>query len=83
MLREEMRRVVAFFEWQRDWWLRLAVNSVWDDRTTGNAIAQGNDYTEGRVAYAKRQAGIRTMMSEQCTKAWKDTELYLTLGEQL
>lgn len=78
-----MRRVVAFFEWQRDWWLRHGISSARSNEADRSILAQSSDYLEARIAYAKRQAGIRATLAERCTEAWKGTELYLTLGEQL
>ena len=78
-----MRRVVAFFEWQRSWWLQHARDGVWTSQADSLTFAHTSDYVEGHIAYAKRQAGIRAALSERCREAWKGTELYLTLGETL
>lgn len=79
-----MRRVIAFFEWQKDWWLQRANSTPWADQDgTLSVLPRDSDYTEGRVAYAIRQADICAMFSTRCREAWKGTDLYLTLGEQL
>ncbi|KAG0695574.1 hypothetical protein DFH29DRAFT_264856 [Suillus ampliporus] len=46
LLKEEMRRVLQFFEWDAQ---------CWDEWGLGNTL-QDTDEREGRTAYAKRQA---------------------------
>ncbi|KAG1901642.1 uncharacterized protein F5891DRAFT_1128056 [Suillus fuscotomentosus] len=50
---EEMRRVLAFFNWQVQWW---------EDRISLQTLARLEE-TKGLIAYAKRQAFIRRRLS--------------------
>lgn len=85
LLQEEMRRVVAFFEWQAKWWQECSRRSVWTGRTdaSGRPYAHSSEHDEGRKAYALRQSGLRSTLAESCREAWKGTDMYLTLGELL
>ncbi|KAH7904101.1 hypothetical protein BJ138DRAFT_1175416 [Hygrophoropsis aurantiaca] len=60
LLKEEMRRVLAFFGWQADWWDRQA------SRRTDVSAA----HAEGLQAYAARQAWIRRNMANHFVKLW-------------
>lgn len=75
--------MVAFFEWQKNWWLQRARDWVWTSQPDDRAFAHGNDYVKGHVTYAKQQAEICVMLLERCKEAWKDMDLYLNLGEKL
>jgi hypothetical protein len=61
LLREEMRRVVAFFEWEKHQWLQRA-----PARTFENEVER-----EGSVAYAKRQAALRSSIVTGFQFLWK------------
>ncbi|KAF8871964.1 hypothetical protein BD779DRAFT_1613866 [Infundibulicybe gibba] len=61
LLREEMRRVESFFEWQAGVWTSRASLSFSDPITDG-----------GRRAYALGQAALRKTMSARCTAAWQE-----------
>ncbi|KAG2739545.1 hypothetical protein P692DRAFT_20755538 [Suillus brevipes Sb2] len=60
LLREEMRRIVAFLDWQAGWWdmqgLRRAFNSL--------------QAGEGALAYAQRQANLRRQMVIHIKSIW-------------
>ncbi|KAG1718728.1 hypothetical protein EDD22DRAFT_983515 [Suillus occidentalis] len=53
LLREEMRRVLSFFEWQARWW----------DAQGSRRQFSSPAFTEGAVAYAHRQAMLHRRMS--------------------
>ncbi|KIL55458.1 hypothetical protein M378DRAFT_90872, partial [Amanita muscaria Koide BX008] len=57
LLEEEMSRVICFFTWRANWWTKVA------------------DYdaalTEGRHAYALRQASIQIALKTRCSTAWE------------
>lgn len=62
LLLEEMRRILAFYNWEIDWWK--------------GQIGQITDAVEveceGLTAYALRQASIRKRMQNACIDAWTD-----------
>ncbi|KAG2101317.1 uncharacterized protein F5147DRAFT_812283 [Suillus discolor] len=60
LLQEEMRRVLAFFDWHAAWWVERATSKTW----------LGLIENEGAVAYAHRQAAIRRMMRDHCSSIW-------------
>ncbi|KIJ11296.1 hypothetical protein PAXINDRAFT_84711 [Paxillus involutus ATCC 200175] len=61
LLKEEMRRVLAFLDWHSKWWVSQAGR-----RTNLDGVL-----TEGLVAYALRQADIRCAMRESFHELWK------------
>ncbi|KAF8341780.1 hypothetical protein F5887DRAFT_1076370 [Amanita rubescens] len=62
LIKEEMRRVLAYFTWYEQWWLD------WANEYEGDG--QCNAMLEGLSAYAFRQANIRSRMRESFTKLW-------------
>ncbi|KAG2028869.1 hypothetical protein BDR03DRAFT_882493 [Suillus americanus] len=65
LLKEEMRRILQFFEWDAQ---------RWDERGLGNALQLDDaDQHEGQMAYAKRQAVLRRMLAESFKTSWADT----------
>ncbi|KAG2135246.1 hypothetical protein DEU56DRAFT_981136 [Suillus clintonianus] len=60
LLREEMRRVLAFFEWQAVWW-----DTQGSRRTFGSP-----ESAEGAVAYAHRQASLRRSLAFHFRSIW-------------
>ncbi|KAG2743102.1 hypothetical protein P692DRAFT_201841926 [Suillus brevipes Sb2] len=66
LLKEEMRRILQFFEWHAQCWdehgLEDALHDVVDD-----------DEREGRFAYAKRQASLCRRLAESFRTSWTDT----------
>ncbi|KIJ58413.1 hypothetical protein HYDPIDRAFT_81314, partial [Hydnomerulius pinastri MD-312] len=69
LLREEMRRVLAFFEWHTAWWDEQGENSPQIADTTN----------EGYIAYAKRQVALRRSLSQRFSSNWSDTLAYAKL----
>lgn len=61
LLREEMRRVLAFFEWQAGWW----------DKQGARRQFVSHEFTEGALAYAHRQATLRRRMSTHFRSLWE------------
>lgn len=61
ILREEMRRVLAFLTWHAVWWDRQAL------RRTGLSP----EATEGLAAYAYKQAHIRRKIHSSFDKLWR------------
>ncbi|KAG0700257.1 hypothetical protein DFH29DRAFT_1070211 [Suillus ampliporus] len=61
LLREEMRRVLAFFEWQAGWW----------DKQGARHQFVSHEFMEGALAYAHRQATLRRRMSTHFRSLWE------------
>ncbi|KAG0693373.1 hypothetical protein DFH29DRAFT_985500 [Suillus ampliporus] len=65
LLKEEMRRILQFLEWDAQ---------RWDERGLENTLEDaGEDERKGRMAYAKRQASLRRMLAETFKTSWTDT----------
>ncbi|KAG1836417.1 hypothetical protein F4604DRAFT_1886055 [Suillus subluteus] len=65
LLKEEMRRILQFLEWDAQ---------RWDERGLENMLEDaGEDEREGRMAYANRQASLRRMLAESFKTSWTDT----------
>ena len=62
MLKEEMRRVIAFLDWKAGWWI--------DRRGTRKDITN-KDLLEGLSAYAEVQADLQRMLKEEFCSIWK------------
>lgn len=60
LLVEEMRRVLWFFKWKREWWVKYA-------HVRQNV---GEDVKEGLVAYSCKQAAILEKMAKHCADEW-------------
>ncbi|KAM6491450.1 hypothetical protein JOM56_013019 [Amanita muscaria] len=60
LIAEEMRRVVAFFEWKARWWCELSTR-----RTSAR-----DDICHGVIAYAVKQARLCERMAESCASYW-------------
>ena len=65
-----MRRIVAFFAWQKNEW-----------KSRIKSFQSGSDdvLLEGKVAYALRQANIRTQMVESFKAQWTVGQLEMRL----
>lgn len=61
LLREEMRRVLAFFRWHADWWGNLAEH--------GDGLSPED--REGVAAYARKQANVRRLMGRSFDHLWR------------
>jgi hypothetical protein len=71
LLSEEMRRILAFFIWQENEW-RSRAKSI-PSRSDNVVLA------EGKVAYALRQANIRSQMVESFKAQWNVGQLEMRL----
>src|SRR5262245_22685731 len=67
LVQEEMRRVLAFLLWQSQWWM--------DKRTAISTTS--SDQLEGYVAYASRQAALRSKMRDHFIHMWRHVEEYV------
>jgi hypothetical protein len=66
LIKEEMRRVLAYSSWFGQWWM--------DQATRHRREGLRNPLSEGLSAYAFRQANIRFQMREYFANLWIDTE---------
>ena len=73
LLREEMRRVIAFFSWQAEDWKHIAEEHA-NKSLTG---LDDNLIRIRRVAYASLQAAIRQKMKIHCENKWDGISLEL------
>jgi hypothetical protein len=86
LLEEEDRRILVFLLWQSGWWVELAgkrPEAPADDaeREPGVAYAPSHPaYTEGNVAYAKRQAARLQKLVEVFEREWVDVEDFISMG---
>jgi hypothetical protein len=61
LVREEMRRTSAFFDWHNGWWKRqIGQRDVTDDALR-----------DGLTAYANRQAALRQALGSQFAYLWR------------
>ncbi|KAM6491179.1 hypothetical protein JOM56_013418 [Amanita muscaria] len=63
LLKEEMRRVLQFFDSEISRWNQLAAAANFGSHITAEIL-------EGRRAYAHRQANIRAAMRSHCARKW-------------
>src|ERR1700722_10654592 len=68
LLREEMRRVLTFLEWQATWWVELGERHNHVD----------GPHAEGLCAYGHRQASIRKAIQTSFERKWGGV-----LGEEM
>jgi hypothetical protein len=70
LLGEEMRRVLAYLDWQAGWW--LVQGERWDGLPP--------DRLEGLRAYSHRQADIRRALHGHFKHMWRYVDEYVRLG---
>lgn len=71
LLREEMRRVLAYLSWHASWWSTLAEipHTLLSDSTQ-----------EGLAAYAYKQAYFRTTLRSRFEHLWRDSPELANMG---
>ncbi|KAG1840385.1 hypothetical protein DFJ58DRAFT_639241, partial [Suillus subalutaceus] len=62
LLKEEQQQVVAFLDWQADWW--------WNQREHHDLESLDDTLREGLAAYAERQASLRRQLSTHFQILW-------------
>ena len=62
LLKEEMRRVIAFLDWKAAWWV---------DRQGARTDVTKTDLQEGLYAYAETQADLQKALAEEFCAIWK------------
>jgi hypothetical protein len=70
LLREDMRRVLAFLLWHADWW----------EREGGGWSGLDAEDAEGLFAYAQRQADVRRFLHEHFEHMWRYVDESISLG---
>jgi hypothetical protein len=75
LLQEEMRRVLAFLQWQANWWREQG------NRRSHAPIALDSEEAEGLLAYAERQAALRLLLHDRFKHMWRFVEDWVQLGE--
>lgn len=88
LLLEEMRRVLAFLEWDRDWWNKRALHV----RQSADGIANSPDpwpsqgkragLEEGLRAYTLRQASVRQRLFRTFAQQWHDVPAFIALTDR-
>jgi hypothetical protein len=61
LLREEMRRVIAFLQWKASWWRKRE----------NTRVGIGEDLTEALRSYAREQADLQTKLADRFCTIWK------------
>jgi hypothetical protein len=62
LLKEEMRRTIAFLDWKTKWWM---------DRQGARTNVTSKELREGLDAYAEVQADLQKMLKEEFCAIWK------------
>lgn len=70
LLREEMRRVLKFLEWHASWW----------DSQCARHTDLSPELMEGMMAYAKKQASIRTKIRQSFNLMWRESSELISMG---
>jgi len=87
LLLEEMRRVLAFLEWDRDRWneralrVRERADSIADSPTPRPSRGKTTGLEEGLRAYALRQASVRQRLFSTFAQQWHDVPAFIVLTD--
>jgi len=72
-----MQRTLRFLEWHAKWWMDQ----------TGAIVTTNKTLSEGRRAYAERQAELQGQIRQSFAHTWRDTkrfqEIACIIGEEL
>ncbi|KAF8176561.1 hypothetical protein BJ912DRAFT_1024344 [Pholiota molesta] len=82
LLAEEMRRVLAYFSWQANWWTELSLDPpmIKSKSTISGKHPANIRVIDGKRAYALRQADIQQKMHDFCQLKWSGlSERLLTM----
>src|SRR6266567_3257583 len=87
LLFEEMRRVLAFLEWDRDRWKKRALNAP--ERlhnatypSTPATLGVQAAFEEGLKAYALRQASVRERLLTAFSQQWHDVPAFINMTDR-
>lgn len=85
LLLEEMRRVLAFLEWDVNRWkqraLRVPQRVVSADLASSSPENKG-PLEEGLRAYALRQASVRQRLFDTFAQQWNDVPAFIALADR-
>ena len=70
LLREEMRQILAFFDWHAQWW----------DERKNLLMGLRPDEEEGVIAYASKQAHMRRSLRSTYDHMWRSSDELSSLG---
>jgi hypothetical protein len=72
LLKEEMRRVLAYFEYKARWWA---------ERETAQGRQATPELTEGLLSYAQGQAKLQQDMASRFATIWAPLRVEITVEE--
>ena len=88
LLLEEMRRVLAFLEWDRDRWnkralhIRRRADGATQFPTTLPPHGKTAAFAEGLKAYALRQASVRQRLFNTFAQQWHDVPTFVAIADR-
>jgi hypothetical protein len=85
LLLEEMRRVLAFLEWDGDRWKRRALcvpQRVTDLDHPSTSPEHRRLLEEGLRAYTLRQAAVRQHLFATFAKQWHDVPVFIAMADR-
>jgi len=85
LLHEEMRRVLAFLEWDDNRWKECALRApqrVNDASRPSTSPENKGPLEEGLRAYALRQASIRRRLFASFAKQWHDVLAFIEMADR-
>ena len=85
LLLEEMRRVLAFLEWDGNRWKERALRApqrVNDATHPSTSLENKGPFEEGLRAYALRQTSVRRRLFETFAKQWHDVPTFVEIADR-
>jgi len=88
LLLEEMRRVLAFLEWDGDRWKKRAlhvpqrINNAAHPSTPSPSLTNKVALEEGLRAYTLRQASVRERLFKTFGQQWNDVAAFVSIADR-
>ena len=85
LLLEEMRRVLAFLEWDVNRWKQRAAHvpqRVNNSELSSSSPESKGPLEEGLRAYALRQASVRQRLFDTFAQQWNDVPAFIALADR-
>ena len=85
LLLEEMRRVLAFLEWDVNRWKQRAARApqrVSNTEHSSSSPENKGPLEEGLRAYALRQAAVRQRLFDTFAQQWHDVPAFIALADR-
>lgn len=88
LLLEEMRRVLAFLEWDRDWWnkralhIRRRADNVTHFPTPSPSRGKTTAFEEGLRARALHQASVCQRLFNAFAQQWHDVPAFVAIADR-